>query len=526
MPSIILESPSLSSRTQTRFDTFLLVGRAPGVDLQILDTRVSKRHATIKLIGDGSFVVEDLGSRNGTKINGVEISKVTEIQDGAIIEVGDSRLTFRDDTEISDQFNRTSTVTITTERVLKGFPPSKDVTTITQLKEDYDRLRLLWKISMESSFERPMKDQIFEILKMLLQEIDADRATLLLLPIEHRETNDPSHLELLVACDHKGQAYDKQTQVSETILGEALRTKRGVLVADARMDERFDASQSVVIQGIRSTLCAPMMSRTGTKIGVIALDSVSVTAAFHQKDLVVLETLASQVGTVIENIRLIEHARMQAIARERLSRFLSPNVVDEVVAGHVSIADSGEARNVTVLFTDVREFTALSQQFAPDEVLDSLNSYFALAVDIIFKHEGTLDKFLGDGLMALFGAPLPQKDATLRAVAAAQDIQRALVGWNEQRVKEGKEPLHVGVGIASGPVVAGAVGTPQTLSYTVVGPAANLAARLCSVAGAGEILVSTTVAQALPDNVPVERPRMLELKGYEKPVPAYAVHAD
>ncbi len=526
MPSVILESPSLSARTQTRFDTFLLVGRAPGVDLQILDTRVSKRHATIKLSGDGTFVIEDLGSRNGTTVNGVQITDVTEVEDGSIIGVGDSTLTFRDDAEISDEFNRTSTITITTERVLKGFPPARDVATTVQLKEDYDRLRLLWMISLESNLDRPMKDQIFEILRILLKEIDADRATLLLLPIEHRDTEDPAHLELLVACDHKGQAYDKQTQVSETILGEALRTKRGVLVADARMDERFDSSQSVVIQGIRSTLCAPMMSRLGTKIGVIALDSVSVTAAFHQKDLVVLETLATQVGTVIENIRLIEHARTQAIARERLSRFLSPNVVDEVVAGHVSITDSGEARNVTVLFTDVREFTAMSRQFAPDEVLNSLNSYFALAVDIIFKHEGTLDKFLGDGLMALFGAPLPQKDATLRAVAAAQDIQREMVGWNKERVAGGKQPLHVGIGIASGPVVAGAVGTPQTLSYTVVGPAANLASRLCSVAGIGEVLVSTPVAQALPDNVPVDRPRMVELKGYEKPVAVYCVHAD
>jgi len=237
----------------------------------------------------------------------------------------------------------------------------------------------------------------------------------------------------------------------------------------------------------------------------------------------VLETIGAQIASALDNIRLLQQMRRQAVVRERLSRLLSPNIVDEVVAGRVEITNEGETRDVTILFADLRDFTSLSQQMSPEEVVQSLNGFFSLCVNTLFEHEGTLDKFLGDGLMALFGAPVSQPDANDRALKAASDIQAALKSWNQQRVADGLPVLEAGIGIATGPCVAGAIGTEQTLSYTVIGPAANLASRLCNAAKAYEIVISKDVADQLDYKDELGDAYELDVKGFDEPVPVYSV---
>lgn len=528
MPVLVVDSPALPTRARVPFEKVMVIGRAPESDLQLLDGRISKRHTVIRPLGDGVYVVEDLGSRNGTLVNGKPIKAPTEIVNGDVVQVGDSRISFEVEEPsrpLPDPKNKrsTTTMTIRSKAVRHDFPPASQVSSPAQLAEDYDRLRLAWRLGMETGVDRPMADQARRILGMLLAEFDADRGIIMLFPSHDTERVDPNLLQMLAVSVGEDVDADKPTRIPRALLRVVLQERRGVLAADARSDARFDTSSSMVMQGIRSTLCVPLVARGGTMMGVMALDSTRVVNAFHEKDLVVLETVGTGIATAVENTRLVESMREQAIVRDRLSRVLSPNLVEEVVAGHLKITDTGETRNVTILFTDVRGFTSLSQRYGPAEVLRMLNTYFARAVEIVFKHEGTLDKFMGDGLMALFGAPIAMADASLRAVEAATEIQRAVDIWNRERAGAGHEPFEIGIGVAAGPVVAGAMGTDKTMAYTVVGPAANLASRLCSVAAGGEVLVSDAIYRSIGDKVGWKQPRMVDLKGYSQPLPAWPV---
>src|SRR5262249_24906948 len=145
---------------------------------------------------------------------------------------------------------------------------------------------------------------------------------------------------------------------------------------------------------------------------------------------------------------------------------------------------------VTVLMADIRGFTPMSEKKTPQEIVAMLNEYFEVMVDILFKHEGTLDKFVGDEIIGLFGAPIAVKDAPLKAITCALEMQRALREFNRTRLADNQEPLHVGIGINTGQVVTGAIGSSKALQYTAIGDAMNTCSRLQNLAKQGEIIIS------------------------------------
>src|SRR4029077_6609036 len=150
-----------------------------------------------------------------------------------------------------------------------------------------------------------------------------------------------------------------------------------------------------------------------------------------------------------------------------------------------------------------RGFTPMSEKRTAQEVVDMLNEYFELMVEMIFKHEGTLDKFVGDEIMALFGAPVAHPDHAYRAVKVAVEQMQALEEWNLVRVAEGEDPIRVGMGINTGEVVAGYLGSSKALEYTVIGDVVNTASRLCSRAGAGELVVSASTYELVKEHFEV-----------------------
>ena len=166
-----------------------------------------------------------------------------------------------------------------------------------------------------------------------------------------------------------------------------------------------------------------------------------------------------------------------------------------------------------MLFSDIRGFTAMSETRAPQEIVRMLNEYFELMVDVLFQHEGTLDKFVGDEIMALFGAPVPMPKAELRAVECALDMMKVLEEFNRLRVAEGQEEIKIGIGINTGPVVTGAIGSSRALQYTAIGDAVNTASRLCSVAKAGEIILSEATYERVRHDVAVVPLEPVRVKG-------------
>ena len=253
------------------------------------------------------------------------------------------------------------------------------------------------------------------------------------------------------------------------------------------------------------------------------LDSQVATGAFGEKDLQVLSHIASQVAYFMENMKLARKVEEESINREKFQRMLSPNLAEKVVSGELEVKKGGQALEATVVFADIRGFTSMSEKQDAHQILEMLNEYFELAVDVVFKYEGTLDKFVGDEIMAFWGAPVDHPDDPIRAVRAAVDLQKMLVEFNKTRVAEGADAIRIGVGICTGPVVAGYIGSTRTMEYSVIGDTVNVASRLCSLAKAGEIIVSETTAARVRDYFEIAALPPTPVKGKRDPLRVFSV---
>ncbi|MDC4224129.1 MAG: adenylate/guanylate cyclase domain-containing protein [Candidatus Manganitrophus sp.] len=203
-------------------------------------------------------------------------------------------------------------------------------------------------------------------------------------------------------------------------------------------------------------------------------------------------------------------------------RFVSSQVAEKVL-GAKDVVLTGERRRASILFADIRGFTSMSERLAPEQIVSMLNEYFTVMVDIIIAHEGNLDKFIGDAMMAIFGAPMRHSDDPLRAVRTAIDMQRALVELNEERDRRGAEAIYIGIGIATGDVVAGNIGSEKRMEYSVIGDEVNLAARIQSKSGKQKILICPETFKAVQGEIKTIPLEPVMLKGKSHPVQIYEV---
>jgi adenylate cyclase len=501
----------------TAFNT---LGRHPDNSIQVLDRIVSKEHARITLAPNGSWVVRDAGSLNGTLLNGERVGEAV-LKDGDRIQLGNTIFQFGEDNpraqEAQAAANR-SRVTMMPGQVQsevrnridasKRFMPVAEISDIETLKADYEKLRIAHELSQKLALDTDLDRLLQQIVDETFQIIRADRAVILL--------HDPNADALTPAYVRQKRA-DEEIKLSNTILDEVKRNKAAVLSSDAMVDERFKAAKSIIMQGIRSTMCVPLL--VGDQlVGAFHVDSMLASGAFTDKDLLLFSGIATQAAIAIQNFRLAKKIEHEAATRAEFQRLLSPNLVDEIISGALTLDQAGARREVTMLFADIRGFTSMSERHTPEEMVETLNNYFEFMVDVLFKHGGTLDKYVGDEIIGLFGAPVDIVDAPGRAVRCALDMLKALEEFNRMRAAEGKEPLHIGVGINTGPVIAGAIGSSRTLQYTVIGDAVNLAARLCNVARAGEVIISQTTMAQCAAQVIAEQREAVQVKGKSEPI--------
>jgi adenylate cyclase len=227
--------------------------------------------------------------------------------------------------------------------------------------------------------------------------------------------------------------------------------------------------------------------------------------------------------TINERRQAEKRSRREQATRERFQRLLSPGLAEMVVSGQLTVEKGGENRTATVLFVDIRDFTVMSENTRATEVLQMLNEYYEVMVDIAFRYEGTVDKFIGDAMMVIWGAPVAHPDDPLRAVQAAIDMQAALVHFNQKRKIARQRRIQIGIGINTGSLVAGYIGSSQTMSYSVIGDTVNTAARICAAAKGGQIIISENTYQAVEKGVEVENLAPIQFKGKYKPVQVYNV---
>lgn len=261
-------------------------------------------------------------------------------------------------------------------------------------------------------------------------------------------------------------------------------------------------------------------------VGALGVSNKVTARFFTDHDRRLLKALADYAAIAIENARLLQQIE-QAKEREKkqirglFERYVAPSVVERLMARPDAIRLGGVRQDATLLFADIRGFSDFSVRAAPEVLVDVLNHHIAVAADAILAEGGTLDKFLGDGVMAYFNAPLPQPDHALRAVRAAWRVCRAV------EESHGKLPpasrLSFGVGVSTGQVVIGNIGTPQLMNFTAIGDAVNVSLRLQEHARAGQILITQQVYDVVKDDVEARSVGTVELKGHPQPEPAYEV---
>jgi adenylate cyclase len=310
--------------------------------------------------------------------------------------------------------------------------------------------------------------------------------------------------------------------VSSTIMNHVMKERAAVLTHDAAMDFAGSKGKSMILNRISSAIVAPLLHEEDI-LGVLWLDSETL-ARFEDRDLEMVTSIAGQAAMFIEINILGQKVEQEIVNRERFSRLLSPNVAEKVLSGEMVIQKGGQlVSECTVFNSDIRGFTPMSESSGPEDLVEMLNEYFELMVETLFKYEGTLDKFMGDGIMALWGAPVDTRDDAVRSVECALEQMQVLRAFNAERKMRKEQPLEIGIGIHSGPVVAGYIGSSKALSYTVIGDTANTSARLCGAAGPGEILVSETTLAQLGSRFDYQELPALQLKGKEKPFRCYAI---
>jgi adenylate cyclase len=340
-----------------------------------------------------------------------------------------------------------------------------------------------------------------QIVQHAVQTTDADRAALVVIRPGTGETPDPATtLRPAVARDRWGGDLTGAGPATfpRSIVRAAVDRRRALLSVDASADPRF-GGESVLAQRVRSAMCAPLLASDGAAIGALYVDSASPTHTFGEEELDYLTAFAGVASAAIETARLAERVRVELFARQNLERYFAPPVAERIVKQSGPATPGGERRTVAVLFADLRGFTRLAPTMPPDVLADTLSEFFGAMVECVFRHGGTLDKFIGDAVMAQWGAPESAPDDADRAMRAAVDMMATLAELNARWKAEGapRPELAMGIGLAFGDVFAGNIGSERRLEFTVIGEVVNHASRLCDAAGPGEILLTDNLRTAL-----------------------------
>jgi adenylate cyclase len=231
-----------------------------------------------------------------------------------------------------------------------------------------------------------------------------------------------------------------------------------------------------------------------------------------------------EIGAMSEGFnRMAEGLRERDYILETFGRYISEEVVEEILHSPEGIKMGGELRNITILVSDLRGFTPIAESLDPQSVLETLNRYFESMTDVIVRHRGTIDEFTGDGILVFFGAPRPAQDHALRAVACALDMQKALRSVNIENARVGRPELRMGIGINTGELIVGNIGSEKRRKYGAVGSPINVAFRVETHASGGEILLTPSVYEQVGDRLKVNGTTEAHLKGFERPITLYSV---
>ncbi|MEK6768840.1 MAG: adenylate/guanylate cyclase domain-containing protein [Gemmatimonadota bacterium] len=516
----------------------LIVGRAVNSDVPIYDPTISRQHAQVTA-SNGGVQIKDLGSSNGTFLNGSKITEAVATPNDVVM-FGKVSFYVREVAKAAAQpakpagggtrdFQPPKSAGATIVRQLPissegnlGLVGIKRVSTETpaeglatvEAAKSAKKLELLLEISKALSRQQDVDKLLETVVDFTFQVMPVDRVSILL--------KEAGAEELLprISKSRLGEGYASARHVPKSIVSQAVNERVAILTDNAAEDERFKG-KSILMQSVRSAMGAPLMSSAGQVLGLLYVDNLTATHAFNSEDLDFLIAFSGVASVAIENGQLSDRIRREALVLSNFQRYFSPDLAKTIAEHGEEVKLGGQKRDVVILFSDIRGFTSMSEKMDPDDVALMLREYFTEMVEIIFRHGGTLDKFIGDAIMALWGAPFGTEEDADKAMRAAIDMQRKLVELNQHWEATAKPHIAIGIGINFGLVFAGNIGSEQRLEYTVLGDAVNTASRLCSNAGKGEIMISEPFFKRLKLPPEVEAREPIKVKNKAQPVPNY-----
>ena len=521
----------------------VLMGRSPDCQVVLKDFGISRNHAKIVVDDDGGIRIMDLKSKNGTTVNGVPIVEAL-LKDGDKILLGKLPLTFSKTLEgkvvLDDEkplLEEAGTIIRSVgelSRLLSGEMPAPGMAQaagaaakkapasaeVQEIEKSNRILKVLTKVAETLIAVRPVEEVLHQVMDIVFDHIPADRGFLML----HEEGPEKKLIPMVIKHRKPESADSAKIAISKTIADRVVKDRVSILTSDAMVDPRFSAGDSIRFQGIRSAMCAPVWNKEQV-IGIIFVDSMMLTNCFTLNDLDLLTALANYAAVAVERARLNQKIVAEEKKRERLGRFLSPQVTARILATSESQSAAlgvPEEKELSVMFADIVGFTSMSEKMSPAAVALLLNDYLSRMTDIIFKYDGTLDKYIGDAIMAVFGAPLEMVDHAARAIKSGLEMQARLAEFNSER-KEGPH-LRIRIGINSGRAVAGEIGSINKKEYTVLGDVVNTASRLeSSVAKPGMVVIGENTYEMVKGQFNVNPLPKATLKGKEKEVGVFEV---
>ena len=524
----------------------LILGRLPECDVYLPYSEISRRHCQFRRIAEGKWRVEDLGSTNGTLVNQVRIEKPVLIKNSDIVQFGNvtikvglvsnSSVASPAVPSVPQEQSNTETKTILRnveelqQRWIEG-DQGKDPLSTDEIT--HARLKHIFHIANELNSAESIEAIFFQVEKVIFEGLsNIERLGLLI------DEDGSGKLKLYKAAvrkihqeDHKNQYSQKSMDlyegdwISDSICKKVFQEKVAIKTQNAQVDQRFSDEKSILMKGIGGALAVPLWKNKSDRevVGVLYADA---STGFNDldpnndNDLSFFSTIANLVAASVQRWLLTQQLQKQERIRQRLERYHSPAVAQQLItlSEEDTLLKPIEA-DVSVLFADIVGFTALSEQLRPEELAELLNCFFEEMLKPLFAMGGTLDKFIGDCIMAFFGAPEPQSDHADRAVKTAQGMLERLEHLNQE--KRLSHPLQLRIAINSGKAIVGDVGSSQRVDYTVLGGTVNLASRLEAVCRPGACFITEETHRRLEDKQAFYPIGKSKFKGIDRPITVY-----
>jgi adenylate cyclase len=496
-------------------DGVVTLGSDASCDVVLAAEGVGPLHARVSTAGEASRLT-DLGSGTGTEVNGASV-RVALLKHGDVLRLGRLPLQVRRALHDSIVLGVDQPSAVGGDAIIRRVDDMQRSLerhasdTAGELGEVTRANRILRSLSElgRALITAEPDDVPHRVMNAIFEHTSADRGFLMLLDAQ-------GTLQAHVVR-HRDPSDDQRITISRTIAERVMRDRVAILSSDAQADARFIGGKSIDEFHIRSLMCAPLW-KGDEVIGIVHVDSPVRVNSFDEGHLELLSALAGYAAVAIEQSRLAARVREERSARERLEHYLSPAVATRILSEGETVAQEVEA---TIVFADIVGFSRLAERMEPAAVADLLNDYLARLADAILEHDGTVDKFIGDCIMGVFGAPFRQDDHAVRAIHVALEMRRLVARLNETR---GAQPIAIRIGINSGRVLTGPIGSAKRREITVIGDAVNIAARIGStVARAGSIVVGERTAELVRDAFELRDLGAVALRGRDEKVRFYEV---